>query len=120
MMRLIYDGRLPGANEFNNAQRRNRYVGARLKRDTQNEIEWILKPQIRQRYQGKVRIRISFYEKTMRRDPDNVISGGCKVILDALQELGVIKRDSPKYIHLVPEVWYDKEHPRIEMEINPA
>ena len=71
-------------------------------------------------FRGKVRIRISFTKRRCAEYPDNVISGGCKVILDALQELGVIKRDSPKYIHLVPEVWYDKEHPRIEIEINPA
>ncbi len=36
-------------------------------------------------------------------EADNVLSGACKVILDALQVAGIIPNDSPRYVHLRPE-----------------
>lgn len=46
---------------------------------------------------------IDFYESNNRRDDDGVMHG-MKYILDGLQEAGIIKNDSPKYCHVLPEV----------------
>lgn len=43
-------------------------------------------------------VRFVWLEWNMRRDPDNVGSGGCKPILDALQEAGLISDDGWGYL----------------------
>ena len=47
---------------------------------------------------GPVRLNFIWYEKTKRRDPDNVASAK-KFILDALQKQGILPNDSRKYIY---------------------
>lgn len=116
-MKLIFRDRLPGLNEINNANRRNPYVGAKMKKETQEGLMWIWNKYKNQTFQNKVNIRIHFYEPNERRDEDNVMAGGMKVILDALQKLKIIKNDSQKYVHVVPEVFVDRKNPRIEVDI---
>lgn len=103
-MRLTYKGKLPSLNELIKAGRTNRYVGAKVKKELTQDLAWIFKAQARgKRYSEKVVISIHCYEGNLRRDDDNVLSGACKVILDALQVAGIIPNDSPKYVHLRPE-----------------
>jgi Holliday junction resolvase RusA-like endonuclease len=116
-MKLIFRDRLPGLNEINNANRRNPYVGAKMKKETQEGLIWIWNKYKNQTFPNKVNIRIHFYEPNERRDEDNVMAGGMKVILDALQKLKIIKNDSQKYVHVVPEVFVDRKNPRIEVDI---
>lgn len=116
-MKLIFRDRLPGLNEINNANRRNPYVGAKMKKETQEGLMWIWNKYKNQTFQKKVNIRIHFYEPNERRDEDNVMAGGMKVILDALQKLKIIKNDSQKYVHVIPEVFVDRVNPRIEVDI---
>lgn len=115
-MMLVLKGRLPCLNDVINANRTNRYAGATLKREIQDSIALALTNQVKERYTGKVIIFIRYFEKDNRRDEDNVMSGA-KFILDALQEMKVIKNDSRKYVHLLQEVFTDKKEPRIEIEI---
>lgn len=103
-MKLTYKGKLPSLNELIKAGRTNRYVGAKVKRELTQDLAWIFKAQAKgQKYSKKVVISIHCYEGNLRRDDDNVLSGACKVILDALQVAGIIPNDSPKYVHLRPE-----------------
>lgn len=62
---------------------------------------------------------ISCYEPNARRDVDNVTSGAGKVILDALQEIGVLQGDGRKYIAQViySAVEVDRKNPRVEISI---
>lgn len=106
-LNFIVNGRLPSLNELIDANRRNRFIGAKFKRQWQEPLQEIIAAQSRGRKIKKHAIcRIKFYEpydRKHRKDDDNVISGGCKVILDAMTAVGVIKDDSPKYIHVIPE-----------------
>ena len=103
-MRLTYKGKLPSLNELIKAGRTNKYVGAKVKKELTQDLAWIFKAQARgKRYSKKVVLSIHCDEGNLRRDDDNVISGACKVILDALQVAGIIPNDSPKYVHLRPE-----------------
>ena len=118
---LIFPGKLPNTNDINNAGRGNKYAAWKQKRDVQDELclEWAGVKQIYgdpPMFPDKVNIRIKFYEKNGRRDEDNVM-GGMKFILDALQELGVIKNDSPKYCHVLPECFVRKDDPCVVVEI---
>ena len=103
-MKLTYKGKLPSLNELIKAGRTNKYVGAKVKKEITQDLAWIFKAQARGRiYEDKVIISIHCYEGNLRRDDDNVLSGACKVILDALQVAGIIPNDSPRYVHLLPE-----------------
>lgn len=56
-----------------------------------------------------VNVTIHCYEANLKRDDDNVLSGASKIILDALQFAGIIKKDSPKYCHVMAERFQSKD-----------
>lgn len=68
---------------------------------------------------GKCEINLVCYEPNARRDPDNVISGARKIILDALQHMNVLEGDGRKYVSsgINDRVEVDRENPRIEIII---
>lgn len=95
------DQRLPGLNEVIGANRTNKHVGARLKRDTEEIISFYilnavnngkLKP-----IQGSCTVNFDWCEKTKKRDVDNIQSSQ-KFVLDALQKTGIIPNDSQRYV----------------------
>lgn len=102
MVELTYNGRLPSANDFINFNRVNRYQGAQMKRKYTQELAEVFRSQTQERFKGHVTCTVNFYEDTMRRDDDNVISG-LKFILDGLVTAGILKDDSPRYCHVRAE-----------------
>lgn len=88
-------GRLPGANEYIEACRKNKYVGAKMKKDAQIQCSWYLHkiPQINR----PIKITFIWQEKDHRRDPDNC-SFGTKFILDELVRLKKIPNDNQTWI----------------------
>lgn len=114
---LVWQGRLPGTNDMIGAINRNRYGGNHLKRETQNDLRWVFLQQANgQKMTGKSIMHVRFYEPNARRDEDNVM-GGLKYIMDTIKELEIIPDDSPKWVHILPEVFRDPENPRIEIDI---
>ena len=95
MQKIMIHGKLPTANEYVDACRRNRYAAAKMKRDAEDAIIWQCKRLLP--IKQKVRIKLTWYEETARRDPDNV-RFGVKFILDALQKCGKLKNDNSTYI----------------------
>lgn len=87
--------KLPSCNEYIGACRRNRFLGAKMKRETQDNIAWFI--QGLPAFENPVKIHFHWIEKTSRRDLDG-ISFGKKFILDALVENGKLKDDSQKYV----------------------
>lgn len=95
MMKLECDQRLPTLNEYIKAVNGSRWAGASLKRKYTEELAWKFKKQAAGKvFKSHVTIFIDFYE----------VMHGMKYILDGLQEAGIIKNDSPKYCHVLPEV----------------
>ncbi|MBC3901397.1 RusA family crossover junction endodeoxyribonuclease [Acetobacterium malicum] len=91
-------GKLPGLNEYTNANRSNPHIGAKLKKDTENLIMMI----IQSRMMGAainepVFIKYTWIEQNQRRDLDN-ISFAKKFIQDSLVKVGVLKNDGWKNI----------------------
>lgn len=116
-------GTLPSLNEANNASRTSKYVGAKLKKDTEAIIilaikAWKIKPV------KKVKsIDFYWYEPNKKRDPDNIFSAK-KFILDALQTAGIIPTDSwklfPEQLIMQPYsdlLKVDKDNPHVRVEI---
>lgn len=96
----IYE-KLPSLNQVIDKNRSNRFAGAKLKKD----VEEIISVHIRQALKnGELKpittpciIKIDWYEKTKRRDADNIQSSQ-KFILDALVKTGVLPDDGRKYV----------------------
>lgn len=93
--------KLPGLNEVINANRTNRYSGAKMKKEIQELIGWHI---VKAQNDGNLRptekpceVIFEWHESSARRDCDNIASAK-KFILDALQEYGIIKNDNQKYI----------------------
>lgn len=84
-------GTLPTLNQYVDMERTNRFVAAKAKRATQDEILWSLMGH--PEFDGHVYIAFTWVRPNMRNDKDNVAFAK-KFILDALQEAGVIKNDS--------------------------
>lgn len=88
-------GRLPGLNEVTAVNRRNRYAGAKQKRQVESVIAVQLQP--RPSLTGKYHVHLTWYEPSKRRDPDNIASA-IKFVLDAMQEVGILSNDGWEHI----------------------
>ena len=93
--------KLPSLNEVINKDRSNRFAGANYKKSTEKVISRYIEKAL---LSGELKpvsvpctVRIDWYEKTKRRDVDNVQSSQ-KFILDALVSNGVLPDDSRRYI----------------------
>ena len=112
---FVIPGRLPGYNELHGAKCWQ--ASRRIKQEAMNQViaaaRWArLKP-----VSGPVLLGIRCFEPNARRDQDNVESGAKKVILDALQQMGVLQGDGRKYIRDIccPRPEIDRQNPRIEI-----
>lgn len=115
--RLIIHGRLPGLNEYIDAERRNRYLGAKVKAEAESVIRAEIAAQLRHvRIRQPVRMLYRWFESSRRRDKSNVCAYGRKVIEDALVGAGVLANDGWGEIDgFVDRFFVDGEHPRVEV-----
>lgn len=115
---LTIPGRLPGLNEYIAAERSNRHLGAKMKRDSGNIVSTYIRRSMRGiRIDNPVFIKYTWIEKNQRRDKDN-IAFAKKFIQDALVQCGVLRNDGWKYIvGFTDEFEVDRENPRIEVRI---
>ena len=115
---FVIPGRLPGYNDLAKGhwatQKKVKIRGMKI-------VDAYARQAKIQPVKGRVSIRISCYEPNARRDFDNVLSGASKVILDALQNMGVLKGDGQKYVEYRPvPVMIDRKNPHVEVQIEEA
>lgn len=89
--------RLPSLNEVIGANRKNPYAGAKLKRDTEEQLMWLIKSAKLMPVTQPCIVHMLFIEPNRRRDADNVESAK-KFILDALVKSGVLLNDNPRWV----------------------
>lgn len=98
---FVIDDKLPSLNDYINVCRRNKYNGAKFKKDVENliliyirnaTVKKILTPTDK-----PVIVHFEWHEKTKRRDADNIASAK-KYILDAMQTSGIIPNDNRKFV----------------------
>ena len=87
--------RLPGANEYTNACRRNRFAGGKVKADYTQAVALYFRglPPVT----GPVKVRFTWHERTRRRDKDNVAFGK-KFVLDGMQAAGFLPNDNNRWV----------------------
>lgn len=121
MKRLLIEGELTALNEFINAERRNRYIAAKIKKDETGYCQDVAeKSDLKlQETDFPCALIITWYVKNKRKDADN-IAFAKKFILDGLVEAGVLPNDNRKYVQgFMDIVKEDKEHQRIEITFVP-
>ena len=92
---------MPSLNEWVRANRSNKYLGAKFKKEVEEVISWSIRQALASKTlhkpNGAVILNIEWHEATKRRDADNIASAK-KFILDALVKTGVLEDDSRKYV----------------------
>lgn len=93
--RLEIPLRLPSCNEYINACRKNKYVGAKMKRSVEEDMGWYLKRL--PKFKNPIEIHFEWIDKRWRVDPDNACFAK-KFILDAMVKVGVLPDDNAKWV----------------------
>lgn len=105
--RVVIPLKLPSCNEYLNECRRNKYAGAKMKKDIENDIAIFIKSL--PRFEKPITIHFHWIEGTKRRDLDNVAFAK-KFILDALVKCGRLKDDNRKCVTAFTDTFsYGKE-----------
>ena len=118
-VRIIIDGRLSGLNEYTRECRRNRYAGAKLKKENEQKVFLgIMRSTLaKSRITKPVYITYKWYEPNKKRDLDN-IAFAKKFVQDALVANGILENDGwANIVGFCDEFYVDKENPRVEVEI---
>lgn len=114
-MKFTIPGELPDLNTYINAERSNRYMAAKIKKESTQAVWWIAKRL--QPITTKVKAIFTWITADERKDPDNVAFAK-KFILDGLVQAGVLKNDGRKQIEgLEDRFGVDKQNPRVEVEL---
>lgn len=116
--RVTIPGSLHGLNEYINACRANPQGANAFKRKDQWKCRLFIENQIRTHIEKPVIIHYHWYEKSRRRDLDNISGYGHKVIQDALVSARVLRDDGWRYVSgFTDEFSLDKKEPRIVVEL---
>lgn len=111
-------GTLPGLNELIEAERRNRFIGAKLKKQYEAVVMRAARSLGNVEFEEPVYMVYHWYEKDRRRDEDNICAFGRKVIQDALVKARFLRNDGWKNIAGFEDRFYvDKDKPRVVVEI---
>lgn len=111
-------GTLPGLNELIEAERRNRFIGAKLKKQYEAVVMRAARSLGNVEFEEPVYMVYHWYEKDRRRDKDNICAFGRKVIQDALVKARFLRNDGWKNIAGFEDRFYvDKDRPRVVVEI---
>ena len=88
-------------NEYIDAERSNRYKAAKIKRNTQDELNVYIRHEINagrlHRHENLCKLEVLWTEKDNRRDGDNV-EFAIKFIQDSFVEMGIFPDDNRKFI----------------------
>lgn len=112
-------GRLPGLNEYIDAERRHRMKAAQMKSRYEHLIKQCIRTKLGMvKITSPVHIDYHFYEPNRRRDKSNISGYARKLIEDALVQSGVLQNDGWKNIDGYTDHFdVDGKRPRVEVTI---
>lgn len=106
--------KLPSCNDYINECRRNRYAGAKMKADVEEQIGVYISSL--PRFEKPVKIAFKWTEGNKRRDLDGICFAK-KFILDALVKYGVLSDDNRKCVTSFTDSFYYGKKTYVEIEI---
>lgn len=108
-------GELPGMNKIISESKKHYAKYSSMKKRYTELVAWCSKGKGPFK---KINLDITYFCKNRRRDPDNIIGGGNKFILDGLVAAGVIKNDGWNEINsIAARTKVDKNNPRVVVQI---
>lgn len=115
---LVIPGLLPGLNEYINAERRNKYQAASMKKQAEHLIISLCKARLHGVHIDKpVFIRYQWIERNRRRDKSNVAFAK-KFIEDGLVKAGVLDNDGwNNIVGFADDFDVDAKQPRVIVTI---
>lgn len=118
--KIVIPGELPDLNTIIAESKKGRGKWQpynEIKQEHTNIVAWIAKSEIKKQLK-KIDLEITWICKNRRKDKDNIMAGGLKMILDGLVVAGVIKNDGWSEIGSINNHFeVDKDNPRVEVEI---
>lgn len=119
MQKFVIKIKLPTLTEIIATSKEHWSQYARSKHKHTFDVALIIKSQkLKPVKKYPIKIKFCWFVKDRRTDPDNLSSGGRKVIMDSLKTAQIIKDDGFKYISgFIDEFYVDKNNPRIEVFI---
>ena len=87
--------RLPSLNNYINECRKNKYAGANMKKNVEQDIGWYIN--LLPQYKNPIRIHFHWVEENKKRDLDNVCFAK-KFILDSMVKAGKLKDDNRNFV----------------------
>lgn len=115
---FVVEGRLPSLNEYINAERRNRFAAAKMKKEWETVLTGYIRKAHLRRCKRPVVLVYDHYVPDRRRDRDNIAAIAHKFTQDALVSTGVLHDDGWDYVLNSFDQWHiDKGRPRIEITI---
>ena len=116
-MKFFIPFTLPSLNEVIKENRKNKFAGAKMKREIQDGIDTVIMASKLSPVDYPVVIELSWREPNNKRDVDNIQSSK-KFILDSLVEMKILPNDTRKWVTQIHDtVITDKEHPGVMVEI---
>lgn len=114
---IVIPGELPDLNQII-AESKNHWGSySSLKKTNTQLVAFCTKQATKQKYK-KIDLEITWYCKDRRKDKDNIMAGGLKMILDGLVVAGVIQNDGWAHIGSINNHFeVDKNNPRVEIKI---
>lgn len=113
-MRVEINAKLPGLNEYTKANRTGCYIGAKMKRETEELIMWYIKDL--PKFEQPIKINFIWVEKDSKRDLDNCAFAK-KFILDALVKAGKLKDDNRKYVYAFTDSFEKGNETKVILDI---
>jgi len=114
MERLEIPYKFPSFNEYINECRKNKFAGAKVKKEVQDDIGYFINKL--PRFDKPVTIHFHWIEGNNRRDYDNICYAK-KFILDALVQNGKLQDDNRKIVTAFTDTFATGEDWRVILEI---
>lgn len=95
MNRIEIPFRLPSLNQYINECRKNKFAGAKMKKNVDADIGYFINKL--PKYNNPIKIHFHWVEENKRRDLDNVCFAK-KFILDSMVKAGKLKDDNRNYV----------------------
>ena len=112
---IIIPGELPDLNQIISASKDHWGSYSSLKKANTQLVAFCTKRDTKRKY-NKIDLEITWYCKDRRKDKDNIMAGGLKMILDGLVVAGVIQNDGWAHIGSINNHFeVDKDNPRVEV-----
>jgi len=114
-VKIILPGEFTSLNEYISAERTNRFMAAKIKREETDRVVWECRIQEIDLTDTASYFIFHWYVKNKKKDPDN-IAFSRKFLMDGLVKAGVIVNDTQEYVKGFVDLFtVDASNPRVEV-----